>query len=285
MTGLVLEGGAFRGLFTAGVLDGLLDISAGIRYVIGVSAGATNACSYLSRQRGRNLAIMEQFLHHPHYLGWKNFLRGRAIMDMDFVFDDIPKTLLPFDYPAFRAFPGRFVVGIYNLQTGQNEYYDQTYIDDHSLLLRATCSIPLLFPSVRLLNGRYADGGLGDPIPFERSIADGNRRNLIVLTQPEDYRKRLTKADMWTARLYGRKYPGLAKTVLGRWQHYNRQLDACRELEKRGEALILCPGPGLSVSRFEKDKERLRRLYQDGYRQVIERKEEILSFVDAGNAL
>lgn len=285
MTGLVLEGGAFRGLFTAGVLDGLLDMNADIRYVIGVSAGSTNACSYLSRQRGRNLQIMEQFLHHPHYLGWRNFFRGRAIMDMDFVFDEIPKSLLPFDYPVFNAYPGKFLIGVYNLQTGRDEYYPHTALDEHSLLLRASCSIPLMFPAVSVQAGRYADGGLGDPIPFERSIADGNQRNLIILTQPENYRKRLTPADEWTARLYRHRYPQLSKTVLNRWQHYNSQLDACRELEKKGEALVLCPSPGLSVSRFEKDRGRLRALYQDGYRQAIQKKDELLSFIQEGNAL
>lgn len=285
MTGLVLEGGAFRGLFTAGALDGLLDIGADIRYVIGVSAGSTNACSYLSRQRGRNLAIMENFLHHPRYLGWGNFLHGRAVMDMDFVFDAIPKRLLPFDYAAFNSYPGKFLIGVYNLQAGQDEYYSYRQLDPHSLLLRASCSIPLLFPPVRLNNGLYADGGLGDPIPFERSVADGNRRNLIILTQPAGYRKRLSATDEWTARLYRRTYPGLAKTVLTRWQHYNCQLDSCRELERQGEALVLCPSPGLTVSRFEKDKTKLRALYRDGYRQVMERREEILAFTDVGNAL
>lgn len=285
MTGLVLEGGAFRGLFTAGALDGLLDIGADIRYVIGVSAGSTNACSFLSRQRGRNLAIMENFLYHPRYLGWGNFLRGRAIMDMDFVFDTIPQRLLPFDYTAFNAYNGEFIIGVYNLQTGEDAYYSYRKLDPHSLLLRASCSIPLLFPPVRLQDGPYADGGLGDPIPFARSVADGNRRNLIILTQPAGYRKRLGKTDEWTARFYRHAYPKLSETMLTRWQHYNSQLDDCRELEKRGEVLVLCPSPGLTVSRFEKDKAKLRALYQDGYRQVLKKREELLAFIDAGNAL
>lgn len=281
MAGLVLEGGAFRGLFTAGVLDGLLEIGAMPPYVVGVSAGATNACSYLSLQKGRNLRIMERFLDHPRYLGWRNFLRGRAVMDMDFVFDEIPNRLDPFDYDAFGSYPGRFLIGVYQLRTGKNVYFERDALDKRNLLLRASCSIPVMFPFVKIGGELYADGGLGDPIPVERAMADGNERNLVVLTQPRGYQKHFSRSDALTCRLYRRRYPFLARTVEERYRCYNRQLALCEKLEEEGRAMLLFPSVDFTISRFEKDKGKLRALYQNGLGQVLEKREELLSFMKA----
>ena len=130
MTGLVLEGGAFRGLFTAGVLDALLDIKAEIKYIVGVSAGATNAYSYVSKQRGRNLEIMERFMDNKRYISYGNLVKYKSLMDLDFVFDEIPNQHCLFDYKTFYEFDGKMLAGAFNIQTGENEYFDKDLLDE-----------------------------------------------------------------------------------------------------------------------------------------------------------
>src|SRR5471030_1295783 len=190
MTGLVLEGGAFRGLFTAGVLDALLDIKAEIKYVVGVSAGATNAYSYVSKQRGRNLEIMERFMDDKRYISYGNLIRCKSLMDLDFVFDEIPNQHCIFDYKTLYEYDGKMLAGVFNIETGEAEYFDQSLLDKRSSILRASIAIPMMFPFEKINEQYYADGGLIEPIPINKSIADGNNKNIIVLTRNEGYRKK-----------------------------------------------------------------------------------------------
>ncbi|MDO5516758.1 MAG: patatin family protein [Clostridium sp.] len=279
MTGLVLEGGAFRGLFTAGVLDGLLDIEADIKYVVGVSAGATNAYSYISKQRGRNLEIMEKFLHNKRYVGYGNLIRCRSIMDLDFSFDEIPNKYCKFDYDTFYNSEAKMLVGAFNIESGEVEYFDKDALDEKNSILRASCAIPLAFPFCDIKGHLYADGGLKDSIPIKKSISDGNDKNIIVLTRNDDYRKTKSKGSEFVYKLYRKKYPKLAEVLKNRPMEYNKQVDYCNELEKNGKALIIRPRVRMDISRFEKDKDKLRRIYKDGYDFVIENREKIISFL------
>lgn len=218
MTGLVLEGGAFRGLYTDGVLDALLDEQIKFDYIIGVSAGISNGYSYASGQRGRNYEIIERFVNDKRYFGASNFLKCRSIFGLDFVFGEIPESLVPFDYESFRAFPGKVLAGITNADTGKIEYFDKD-ADDHTFsLLRATCAIPLFFPVIAYRGKRYFDGGLAEPIPIKKAIADGCNRNLIVLTQPSGYTK--TPSNL-TPRLVKLKYKQLEPVLRTRHSRYN----------------------------------------------------------------
>lgn len=280
MTGLVLEGGAFRGLFTAGVLDGLLDIGADIKYVVGVSAGATNAYSYISKQRGRNLEIMEKFLHNKRYIGYRNLIKCRSIMDLDFSFDEIPNKHCPFDYKTFYKNEARMLVGTFNIESGEVEYFDKDALDDKNLILRASCAIPFAFPFCDIKGHLYADGGLKDSIPIKKSIADGNDKNIIVLTRNSDYRKVKSKTNEFAYKFYKKKYPKLAEALKTRYIEYNNQVEYCDELERDGSAIIIRPRVRMDISRFEKDKEKLRTIYKDGYDIVINNKEKILNFID-----
>jgi len=168
MTGLVLEGGAFRGLFTAGVLDALLDIKAEIKYVVGVSAGATNAYSYISKQRGRNLEIMERFMDDKRYISYGNLIRCKSLMDLDFVFDEIPNQHCIFDYKTLYEYDGKMLAGVFNIETGEAEYFDQSLLDKRSSILRASIAIPMMFPFEKINEQYYADGGLIEPIPINK---------------------------------------------------------------------------------------------------------------------
>lgn len=279
MAGLVLEGGAFRGLFTAGVLDALLDIGADFKYVIGVSAGATNAYSYISKQKGRNLEIMERFINHKRYVGYGNLIRCKSIMDLDFVFDEIPNKYCIFDYNTFYEYSGKMLVGVFNVESGEMEYFDKDALDDKNMILRASCAIPLMFPFVKINGKLYADGGLKDSIPIKKSIADGNNKNIIVLTRNEGYIKKQSKASQFTYKLYKNKYPMLAEVLNNRYSEYNEQVKFCEDLEKKGEAIIIRPTIKMDVSRFERNKEKLKSIYQNGYDIVIKQKEKILNYM------
>ena len=279
MTGLVLEGGAFRGLFTAGVLDALLDIGADFKYVVGVSAGATNAYSYISKQKGRNLEIMEKFLDHKRYVGYGNLIRCKSIMDLDFVFDEIPNKHCIFDYDTFYSYDGKMLVGAFNIETGKVEYFDKDSLDDKNMILRASCAIPLMFPFAKINGKLYADGGLKDSIPIKKSIIDGNKKNVIVLTRNEGYVKKQSKANKLTYKLYKNKYPKLADVLNNSNSEYNSQIKFCEELEKNGDAIIIRPTVKMDVSRFERDKNKLKEIYNNGYNLIINDKEKIRSFL------
>ena len=279
MTGLVLEGGAFRGLFTAGALDALLDIKAEIKYIVGVSAGATNAYSYVSKQRGRNLEIMERFMDNKRYISYGNLVKYKSLMDLDFVFDEIPNQHCLFDYKTFYEFDGKMLAGAFNIQTGENEYFDKDLLDERSSILRASIAIPLMFPFEKINGQYYADGGLSEPIPINKSITDGNDKHIIVLTRNEGYRKKQSKANKITYRIYKNKYPKLANVLRERHIKYNEQLDYCKELEEEGKAIIIRPSISMDINRFERDKSKLKSIYQNGYDLIIKDKEKILSYL------
>jgi len=278
-TGLVLEGGAFRGLFTAGVLDGLLDIKAELKYVIGVSAGITNAYSYISKQRGRNLEIMEKYMGDKRYISYGNLIRCGSLMDFEFVFDEIPNKYSVFDYDEFYKYDGKVLAGAFNIETGKIEYFDKDKLDNKNTILKASCSIPVLFPFVKIENQYYADGGLSNPIPVYKSIEDGNEKNIIVLTRNLDYRKKKSKSNQLAHRLYKKRYPKLAEVLLKRHREYNEEVEFCNKLEKDGKAIVLRPTIPMDISRFERDKVKLRNIYNNGYSLVMENKEKILNFI------
>ena len=279
MTGLVLEGGAFRGLFTAGVLDALLDIKAEIKYVVGVSAGATNAYSYISKQRGRNLEIMERFMDNKRYISYGNLIRCKSLMDLDFVFDEIPNKHCIFDYKTFAEYDGKILAGAFNIETGEVEYFDKDLLDKRNSILRASIAIPLMFPFEKVNGQYYADGGLSEPIPINKSIADGNEKNIIVLTRNDGYRKKQSKANEITYKIYKNKYPKLARVLKERHLKYNEQLDYCKELEENGKAIIIRPTISMNIGRFERDKNKLKAIYQNGYDLIMNDKEKILSYI------
>lgn len=272
MTGLILEGGAFRGLYTDGVLDALLDYNIQFDYIIGVSAGISNGFSYASGQRGRNVEIIRRFIRDKRYFGLSNYPKYGSIFGLDFVFGEIPKKYVPFDHEAFSHFPGTVIVGITNAETGEIEYVDPERDDPDFTVLRASCAIPLFFPVIPYRGGRYFDGGLADPIPIEKAIADGCNKNLIVLTQPEGYVKKESKT---TPRLVRKKYPKLSPLLAKRHIHYNESVRFAEQLEKEKNAVLLRPDESVSVSRFDRNLDKLNRLYEAGYQDTVARIEEI----------
>ena len=182
MPGLILEGGTFRPIFSAGVMDALLDNDIMFPYCIGVSAGITNGVSYISKQKGRNLQVLEKYRNDKRYFGMRNFFKCKSIFGLDFLFDEIPNKLLPFDMDTYQSYQGKILVGVTNAVTGETEYLDGKNLDEKTTLLRATCAIPLFFPTIKINDVPYYDGGICDPIPIRKAIADGNDKHLIILT-------------------------------------------------------------------------------------------------------
>ncbi|MDO5038594.1 patatin family protein [Clostridium sp.] len=275
MTSLILEGGTFRPIFSAGVMDALLEHNISFPYCIGVSAGITNGFSYFSAQKGRNLEILEKYRNDKRYLGIKNFFKCKSIFGLDFVFDEIPNKLSPYNIEALTNYKGRVLVGVTNAITGKTEYLDGKKIDAKNTMLRATCAIPLFFPAIKINESYYYDGGLLDPIPIKKAIKDGNEKHLIILTRPKSYRKKLSKGNIIAAKIVSRKYPKLKDSFLTRHKLYNETVRFCEELEKQGKAIILRPREDQAIESFEKDVEKLKKGYQDGYNMAIERIEDI----------
>lgn len=278
MPSLILEGGTLRPIFSAGVMDALLDNNITFPYCIGVSAGITNGVSYISKQKGRNLEVVTKYRNDNRYLSYRNFLRCKSIFGLDFVFNEIPNNLIPFDMDTYRKYPGKVLVGVTNAHTGKTEYLNGKDLDDKATMLRATCAIPLLFPVIKINGKEYYDGGLCDPIPIKKAIADGNTKHLIVLTQPKGYKKELSKKNILVAKLLNKKYPNLKTPLLNRHNHYNETVKFCEQLENEGKVLIL--RPEYNLDSFEKDINKLKSSYDHGYNLTINHLSEIKKLFD-----
>ncbi|MCH5251819.1 MAG: patatin family protein [Lachnospiraceae bacterium] len=278
MTGIVLEGGTFRPMFSSGVMDALLSENILLPYCIGVSAGISNGVSYISKQPQRNLEIMQKYRNDKRYMSRSNWRKNKSIFGLDFVFGEIPNQLIPFDRETFFSYEGKCLVGVTNAATGQAEYKDAMEMDDKYTMLRATCALPMFFPAIELDGNKYYDGGLSDPIPVKKALEDGCDKLLIVLTQPRGYVKHIGKYDKMGARMLGRRYPEIKRAILGRPERYNEAVKFCNELVKEGKALILRPNHLLNS--FESDVRRLEMSYWHGYRMTKEKMGKIKRFLE-----
>ncbi len=273
LSGIILEGGTFRPIFSAGVMDALLDKNIIFPYCIGVSAGICNGFSYISGQKGRNIKILTNHRNDKRYISKRNFIKCRSLFGLDFIYDEIPNKLYPFNWEAFRSFEGSVLVGVTNAKTGKSEYLDGKTADNRCTMLRATCAIPLYFPAIQWENNLYYDGGLTDPIPVKKAIEDGNEKNLIVLTRPEGYKKNYGRENEIVIRMIRRKYPELVTVLKNRHNRYNETIAFCEELEKNGLAVIL--RPEYPLGSMEKDTGILEKNYRHGYDLAMRKIEQI----------
>lgn len=265
--GLVLEGGGMRGIYTSGVLDFFMENDIYLPYVIGVSAGACNASSYISRQKYRSKNINLKYIKDPRYLGIKNLIFEKSIFGIKFIYDEIPNKLEPFDYEAFNNASEKFIIGTTNCNTGKTVYFEKNKCKDIIKVIRASSSLPLIAPIVSINGEPYLDGGISDSIPIKKSIEDGYLKNIVVLTRPKGYRKGQTKFKKFIKFKY-RKYPNLIKKIFNRYKEYNETLDYIETLEKRDEIIVIRPSMDLKVDRLEKRVEKLQELYDLGYKDA-----------------
>lgn len=266
-TGLVLEGGAFRTIFSSGICDAFLD--AGLPLpdcTIGVSAGITYATSYLSRQSRRNLKVLTTYAHDRRYMGLGNYLLpgNRSYFGLKFSYETIPNELVPFDYDAFEAYPGIAEAVVTNLNTGKADYLPVPRRDPHNLLLQATCAIPLMFPVYHLNGQPYLDGGCADAIPWRRAFDLGCDRVVVLLTRERSYHKEPENTISVLRRAF-RQYPAFLETMARRADRYNESREQLFSLEQEGKVLVLAPESTAGFSRTERDLGKIRRMWQAGY--------------------
>lgn len=267
--GLVLEGGGLKGNYTAGVLDAFLDKRLVFPYVIGVSAGAGMGCSYVSGQKGRNLEILRCFHGDPRYLSFRSFITTGSLFGMDFVFHRIPHSLIPFDWNRFAASPIRFTAVCTDCETGKAVYFEkepEAGAENFYTILEASSSMPYVAPMVAHNGRKYLDGAVTDAIPLEKAVSEGFARNVIVLTNPAGYRKKQEPHPPDGLLYFGRK--PLIEALKTRVKRYNESLERAEAEERAGKVIIIRPSKDLKVSRVEKDREKLERLYELGYQDA-----------------
>lgn len=271
--GLVLEGGGMRGIYTIGVLDCLMDEKFRADYLIGVSAGACNGSSYVSNQKGRAYRTNTEYIKDSRYLGMKNYLTTKSLFGMDFLFDEIPNKLIPFDYDAFFNSPCEFVMGVTDVITGRAKYFDKSHVEPKNTLLRASSSLPVFAPIVEYQGGKYLDGGVADSIPVKKALEDGCDKVIVVLTRERGYVKKPEKFRSIYTRMY-RNYPKLVEALDHRHQQYNESLAFINQLEQDGKAIVIAPKEPLAVGRFEKNPDRLKAVWEIGYQDMKEKMKE-----------
>ncbi len=264
-SGLVLEGGGMRGVFSAGVLDAFMEMGVTFPYCVAVSAGACNGLSYMSNQPGRakksNIDVLKQY----GYIGIKHLWKHHSVFDLKTMYDDLPNRILPFDYETCFKNPMRFEMVCTDCATGRPVYLSETS-DRHRLLqiCRASSSLPYVCPVVHLDNRPLLDGGIVDSIPIVRAMSEGYTHNVVVLTRHRGYRKQ--ERDIRIPRfIYGR-YPRLRVLLSRRVFAYNEQLALVERLEDEGKITVIRPEKPVLVDRLETDTAKLTALYDEGFR-------------------
>lgn len=263
-TGLVLEGGGLRGVFTCGVLDCFMDHGIRFPFTVGVSAGACNGLSYMSGQRGRAKASNIDLMEKHHYIGFRYLLTQRCIMDFKLLFEDFPERIIPYDYEAYFSNPDRFIMVTTNCLTGKAEYLEEKSSSKRVMeIVRASSSLPFVSPITYVDGTPMLDGGISDSIPVEYAMKQGYDKLVVILTRNKGYRKKASK--MRVAKAFYRKYPGLQKALSERNSTYNKTMDLIDHLEQEGKIIVIRPLRPIEVGRMEKDTSKLTDLYQEGY--------------------
>lgn len=276
--GMVLEGGGMRGVYTAGVLDFFMDQDFYPDGIVGVSAGACHASSYISKQKGRNYRVNTAYLKGKDYLSLHSLITKGSLFGMDFIFHKIPEELDPFDYEAYQNANIDFISVCTDMESGQAYYHiiqdPKTEID----YIMASSSLPLLSPPVERNGRKLMDGGVGDSIPIEFMRKRGYEKNIVVLTQCGNYRKGKNNL-MPIIRYQYKKYPLFVKAMEERHIHYNETLDLLTKLEKEGSVFIIRPSKPVTISRLEKNLDKLYALYQEGYNDAQNQYTKMMEFI------
>ncbi len=278
-SGLVVEGGGMRGVYTAGVLDFFMEKNIYFDDCYGVSAGACHIASYLSKQKGRSLKVILDYINDKRYCSINSLIKTGDMFGVEMLYNRIPNELVLYDYETFNKFKGNFYSVVTNCKTGKAEYKKIQNMKEDIIAVRASSSLPLLSRIVEISGEEYLDGGITDSIPIKKSIEDGHHKNVVILTRDETYRK--SKAIFLNIfKIKYKKYPNLVKAIENRYEMYNETLDFIEEKRKKGEVFIIRPKKPVNISRVEKDKSKLKALYDEGYNDAKECYEDLIKFVN-----
>ena len=278
--GLVLEGGGMKGVYTAGVLDFFLDKGLEFSSVYGVSAGACHMTSYLSKQRGRALDISIDYLKSRKYCSVESLLTTGDLFNVQTAYHLVPDYLNPFDYEAFKKYEGRAYAVATDIEAGTPVYFRIRDVKKDMDAIRASASLPLVSRNVRIGNHLYLDGGISDAIPIRKSILDGNSKNVVVLTKEEGFvRQPTTQLPLLKMRYF--RYPKVAELMAERHITYNNTMDYLYEQQKNGQAFVIRPAEKSNVGRIEKDEDKLKALYKQGYADGEALYEPLLNYLES----
>ncbi len=263
-SGLILEGGGMRGVFTCGVLDNFMDRGIRFPYTVGVSAGACNGLSYMSNQRGRGKFSNIDLLEKYRYIGFWQLLTKGNIMDFDLLFHDFPEKIIPYDYERYAQIEERYEMVTTSCLTGQACYYEEKHDPVRIIdIVKASSSLPFVCPVAYVDGEPMLDGGIADSIPLMRARELGYDNNVVVLTRNKGYRK----SDKPTSipPFFYRKYPALREAIRRRNRLYNEQISLVEKLEDEGKLIVIRPEKPIAVDRMERDTHKLLDLYDEGY--------------------
>ena len=276
---LILEGGAMRGMYTAGVLDVFMEQGIDLQMVVGVSAGVTFGINYKARHIGRTIRHNMKYCNDPRYGSVRSLLKTGDIYEAKFCYDELPKTLDPFDEETYRNYPVDFYAVCTDALTGQPVYKLIENGDEKDILwIRASASMPFVSKAVEIDGGKYLDGGITDSIPIFFCKKQGCDKYFAILTRMEGYRKPKIK-HMWLLRWLVRKYPEVIKAMKARHILYNQSLDELEKLKGEGKAYIMRPSRFVKVSKTESDPNKLKALYDLGREDALNQLEAIREFL------
>ena len=280
--GLVVEGGGMRGVYSSGVLDFFIEKDLFFENNYGVSAGACHLCSYLAKQYKRAFRVNVDYLNDKRYCSVHSLLKTGNLFGAEMLYDIIPNELDLFDYDTYNKNESNFYVVITDINTGKPEYVKIGDLKKDIIYVRASSSLPLLAQNVKINDKEYLDGGISDSIPIKKSIADGNKKNVVILTRDSTYRKGKNSL-MPIIKLKYKKYPNFVKSMADRYIVYNEILDFIEELEKSQDVFVIRPKKPVNIGRTEKNREKLEALYNDGYNDAKDCYEELLKYLGKEN--
>ena len=277
--GLVVEGGGMRGVYTAGVLDYFMEKNLYFDDCYGVSAGACHISSYVSKQIGRSMKVTLDYINDKRYCSINSLIKTGDMFGVEMLYDIIPNKLELYDYETFNKFKGNFYSVVTNCKTGKAEYIKIKDMKKDIIAVRASSSLPLLSRIVEINGKEYLDGGITDSIPIKKSIKDGHKKNVVILTRDKTYRKSKPKFLSFFKLKY-KKYPNLVKAIENRYKMYNETLDFIEEEKAKNKVFIIQPKLPVKISRIEKDKDKLKALYDQGYEDAKELYEDLMKFLE-----
>lgn len=257
-----------------------MDLGIEFQEVYGVSAGICNACSYLSRQKGRSLRINVDYLDDPRYCSVESLVRTGDLFGADMLYDTIPNELDPYDYETFSRYQGKVYAVVTNCETGKAEYMQLRRMDRDIQAVRASSSLPMVSKMVDIGGNQYLDGGISDSIPVIQSMRNGNQKNVVVLTRDASYRKEPSKT-LAAIKLRYKNYPNLVRQMEYRHIRYNKTLDFIRKGQEAGKIFVIQPRNPVEIRRIEKDRAKLQTLYEEGYEEAQDSYEELMAFLRA----
>lgn len=282
-TGIILEGGAMRSIFTAGIMDFFLEKGVEIPNVLAVSAGAYAGMNYVSGQKGRILEAVVKPMETQKILGAKVLMKTGDFFNMDLLFDKIPKIECPFDFEAFKASGKRFITSAIDCLTGEAKYFDKfDNIDEFLQICRVANSLPLLAQMGYIDGVPMMDGGMADAIPLDKAVEEGWEKIVVVFTRESTYRKS-AHGDIYNSRMVKwlyKKYPGLLKAIDARPKKYNDSIERLNKMEEEGKAFVFRPH-GITLTNNESDPDVLRSYYKVGYEHAKERYDELMGYLNS----